>query len=78
MNWREYISTDPNVCHGKTCFTGTRIMVSLVLDNLAVDNDRETILRNYPSLRPEHISAALAYAAELARDRVASFEPQAA
>ena len=45
-------------------------MVSVVLDNLAAGGTAEKILRDYPSLRPEAIPAAMAYAAELARERV--------
>jgi uncharacterized protein (DUF433 family) len=70
MNWRERISVDPNVCHGKACIKGTRIMVSVVLDNLAAGEPVERILKNYPTLKPEDIQAALLYAAELARERV--------
>jgi uncharacterized protein (DUF433 family) len=35
MNWQDRISADPNICHGKVCIKGTRIMVSIILDNLA-------------------------------------------
>ena len=35
MNWQDYISIDPNVCHGQACVAGTRILVSVILDNLA-------------------------------------------
>jgi uncharacterized protein (DUF433 family) len=75
MDWRALISTNPDVCHGKACFTGTRVMVSVVLDNLAAGVTHERILRNYPSLRNSHISAALAYAADLARDRIVPLAP---
>ncbi len=70
MNWREHITVDPNICHGQACVKGTRVMVSVVLDNLAAGVTQEEILRSYPSLRPESIRAAVAYAAELARERV--------
>ena len=70
MDWRERISVDPLVCHGKACIKGTRIMVSVVLDNLAAGVSPEEILKSYPSLSPEDIQAAIAYAAELARERV--------
>ena len=69
MDWRERISVDPLVCHGKACIKGTRIMVSVVLDNLAAGVDTEKILKSYPSLTPVDIQAAIAYAAELARER---------
>jgi uncharacterized protein (DUF433 family) len=70
MNWRERISVDPNVCHGKACIKGTRIMVSVVLDNLAAGEPTERILKNYPTLTRDDIQAALQYAAELARERI--------
>ena len=70
MNWNDYITVDPNVCHGNACIKGTRIMVSVVLDNLAAGLSAEDILRSYPSLKRESILAAISYAAELARERV--------
>ena len=70
MDWREYIAVDPNVCHGKACIKGTRVMVSVVLDNLAAGLSAEEIVKSYPSLTREAIQAAIAYAAELARERV--------
>lgn len=70
MNWRDRISVDPEVCHGRVCVKGTRIMVSVILDNLAAGEPAEVILRSYPTLTTEDIQAALGYAAELARDRV--------
>ncbi len=70
MDWRERISVDPLVCHGKACITGTRIMVSVILDNLAAGVSPEEILESYPSLNSEDIQAAIAYAAELARERI--------
>jgi len=70
MDWRARISTDPNICHGKACVAGTRIMVSAVLDNLAAGANAAEILRLYPSLHAEDVTAAIAYAAELARERV--------
>lgn len=70
MDWKPYITSDPKVMHGTACFTGTRIPVSVVLDNLADGETPERILDQYPSLKPEHIRAAIAYAADLARERV--------
>jgi uncharacterized protein (DUF433 family) len=67
-NWRERISVNPAVCHGKACIHGTRIMVSVILDNIAARVDRADILASYPSLKAQDIDAALAYAAELARE----------
>ena len=72
MNWTDYITVDPQVCHGKACIKGTRIMVSVVLDNLADGQTVEQIVANYPSLTPESVRAAVAYAAELSRERIVS------
>ena len=70
MDSRDHISIDPDRMHGLPCFRGTRVPVSVVLDNLAAGESSASILDQYPSLRPEHIPAALAYAALLARERV--------
>ena len=72
MNWREHITVDPQVLHGQACFHGTRIPVTVVLDNLAADIDLGELLKSYPSLTPEAVRAAIAYAAELARERILS------
>ena len=69
MAWRDFITVDPNVCHGKACIKGTRIMVSVILDNLAAGVPVDEILQSYPSLSTESVQAAIAYAAELARER---------
>jgi len=69
MNWRDRIQADPLVCHGKACIKGTRVMVSAILDNLAAGEAPQSILRSYPSLQESDISAALACAADLARER---------
>lgn len=69
MHWRNHIAVDPNVMHGAACIAGTRIPVSFVLDNLAVGTSTDELLSEYPTLTRESIAAALAYAAELARDR---------
>lgn len=70
MRWQDHITVDPAVCHGKACIKGTRIMVSVVLDNLAAGLTPEEIIRSYASLNEQDIRAAIAYAAELGRERV--------
>ena len=69
MNWQDYISVDPMICHGSACIKGTRIMVSVVLDNLSTGLSAKEIIDSYPSLTVEAIQAAIAYAAELTRER---------
>ncbi|HPK45537.1 MAG TPA: DUF433 domain-containing protein [Spirochaetota bacterium] len=70
MNWKDRITIDPNICHGKPCIKGTRIIVSVILDNLANGMKEEDIVRSYPSLTSEDIQAAIAYAAELSHERL--------
>ncbi len=70
LNWQDYIIVDPAVSHGQACIRGTRIPVSVILDNLATGVSEAEILQNYPALTHEALRAALAYAAELARERV--------
>lgn len=70
MRWQDHISVNPAVAHGKACMTGTRIPVAVVLANLAAGLTTDEIVRSYPSLNPESIRAALAYAADLAQERI--------
>ena len=70
MNWREHITVDPQVCHGKACIRGTRVLVSVVLDNLAAGLPPDEIIQSYPSITPVDVRAVLAYAADLAKERV--------
>lgn len=72
MNWHDYITVDPKVCHGNACIKNSRVMVSVVLDNLAAGLSMEEILHSYPSLNRESILAAVSYAADLARERIVS------
>jgi len=65
----ERISIDPGVCFGKPCIRGTRIWVSLVLDFLASGMSVEEVLAEYSQLTKEDIRAAIAYGAEMSRER---------
>ena len=78
MKWQDRISVDPMVCHGKACVNGTRILVSVVLDNLASGLSRSEILLSYPTLKGEDIDGCIAYAAELVRERFVPLTPGAA
>ena len=69
-DWKDRISVDPNICHGKACIKGTRIMVSVILDNLAAGETPDRILASYPTLKSEDIEAALHYASEMVRERI--------
>lgn len=62
------VVVDPGVCGGKPCIRGTRIYIAIVLDGLAEGLTPDQILDHYPQLSLDDIHAALAYAAELARE----------
>jgi len=70
MDWKRHITVDPGIAHGQACIAGTRIPVSVVLDNLAAGQSVEQLLESYPSITREAVQAAIGYAAELARERV--------
>ena len=77
MQWQDRITVDPNVCHGKACIAGTRVMVSVVLDNLAAGDSPADIAQAY-HLTAEDIQAALLYAAALSKERVVPLKAGAA
>ena len=68
INWRDHLGTDPQICHGQLCARGTRVLVTNILDSLAEGLSHREILEGYPTLQAEHLNAAIAYAAELARE----------
>ena len=74
----ERIVVDPNVCFGKPCIRGTRIWISLILDFLSNGMTIEEIITEYPQLTKEDIHAALAYGAEMARERYIEIPVKAA
>lgn len=73
MNWQTYVVVDPQICHGQACVAGTRIPVSVVLDNLAAGVPEAEIIRSYPRLTNEAIQACIAYAADVVREEVVGF-----
>ena len=70
MTWQNLVTVDPLVCRGKACLRGTRIMASVVLDNLAAGLSHEDIIESYPSLNKESVQAAIAYATELSKAQI--------
>ena len=70
MDWRDHITVDPNICHGQPCITGTRVMVTVVLDNLAAGLSASEIAESHPSLSADSVRAVIQYAAELAKEGV--------
>lgn len=69
MNWRERIERDPQTLHGKLHVRGTRIPVSVVLDNLAARLDLRDVLVIYPSLSEDDVRACVAWAAEISHGK---------
>ena len=72
QEWRHYIVSTPDVLRGKPRIVGTRIPVALVLGYLASGADEKQIASEFSDIRPEHISACLQYARELADFEVAA------
>jgi uncharacterized protein (DUF433 family) len=67
--WSERITSDPNICHGQPCIRGTRVLVSVVLDNLAEGFTAEQVTQEYPPLTVADVRAALSYAAAQSREK---------
>jgi uncharacterized protein (DUF433 family) len=61
----EFIVSDPEICHGKLTFSGTRVMVWQILEMLAAGETVAEILEDFPSITKKHIHAALSYAAQI-------------
>lgn len=68
LDWTRYLLARRGVCGGQLCAKGTRVPVAVILNSLAEGASEATILRSYPTLTPAHIRAAIAYAADLARE----------
>lgn len=75
MQLDDYIAITPGVRSGKPCIKGTRITVYDILEYLAGGMSQEQVLADFPDLKPEHIRAALAFAA--ARERRLDHPPAA-
>jgi uncharacterized protein (DUF433 family) len=65
----ERITINPAICFGKPTIRGTRIWVSLLLDFLADGMSIDEVLEQYPHLTEKDIRAAIAYGAEMSRER---------
>ncbi len=57
----DQITIDPRICNGKPVLAGTRIPVTVVLDQLAETGSVQEVLRRYPELSAEQVRAALRY-----------------
>src|SRR5207245_3239580 len=66
--WQEFLESNPDISGGEICAAGTRIPVTVIMDSLAEGSSKEEILNSYPSLKQEHIEAAVTIEAELAHN----------
>jgi uncharacterized protein (DUF433 family) len=66
MNWRDRISIDPRIHHGKPCIKGTRVPVSVIVGSIAEGHTPERIIQSWPQLTAEDITAALWFASRAA------------
>jgi uncharacterized protein (DUF433 family) len=64
MKWQDYIHRDPKIMVGKPVIKGTRLTVQFILERLGQGATEAELLADHPRLRPEHIRAAQAYAAD--------------
>ena len=62
MSFLDRIELNPKVCNDKPVIKGTRIPVSVILDQIAAGDSWDTIIEGYPELNTEDIQAALLYA----------------
>lgn len=62
MNWQEHIVIDPKILVGKPVIKGSRLAVEFIVDLLAQGWSENEILRNYPGITHEDITACLQYA----------------
>ncbi len=72
----KYIIADPQICHGKPTFQGTRIMVWQILEMLGSSMTQKEIIKEFPSLNRNHIKAALDYASSLTKESYVVFNTQ--
>lgn len=70
VDWRQFISVEPDVYHGEPCIKGTRIPVSVIVGSVADGLSPEEIIEAYPQLEKESVQAALAYAADVVRQDI--------
>ncbi len=70
VEWKDYITSDPEILRGKARIKGTRIPVTLVLGYLAAGKSAEEIIAEFPDLKRDQIAACLDYARDLAESQV--------
>lgn len=75
MDWKDRITIDPNILVGKPVIKGTRLAVEFIVELLAQGWAESEILRNYPGITHEDITACLKYATNLLKaEKIYPFE----
>ena len=67
INWKNFVTIDPEIHHGEPCIKGTRVPVAMLVGSIADGMTIEEVLKEYPQITREAVQAALAYAADVVR-----------
>ena len=78
FKWQDYIVRDPTICGSLPTMKGTRILLRQVLADVADGMSPSEIIAAYPSLTPDHVRAATAFAANSAKDDLPLLDQPAA
>jgi uncharacterized protein (DUF433 family) len=78
FKWQDFIARDPIICGGLPTLMGTRILLRQVLADVATGATAPEIIDAYPSLKPEHVRAAIAFAAHSAKEDLPVLDQPAA
>ena len=70
MAYDDYLERNPEICSGQMVFKGTRVLVRTILLSIAHGDTDERLLTAFPSLKPEHIRAAIEFAAARAAEEM--------
>ncbi len=78
FKWQDHIVRDPSICGGLPTMKGTRVLLRQVLADVANGTAIPEIIAAYPSLKPDHVKAAIAFAANSAKDDLPVLDQPAA
>ena len=70
INWKNFVTIDPEIHHGEPCIKGTRVPVAILVGSIADGMTIEEVTKEYPQITPEAVQAALAYAADVLRQEI--------
>ncbi len=67
IQWKNYVTIDPEIHHGEPCIKGTRVPVAVIVGSMADGMTIDEVIKEYPQLGQEAVRAALSYAADVVR-----------